>query len=157
VRFGILTAVTMKSTVFCDITPGNQLKVNRRFEGIYRPFLQGRRISRARNQTDYEALYPRSQYFSYPPLWEPQILYIFSILARTVGIPWARGSLAGWGTMLQVGRSRVQFPTRSLDFLISHDLCEISWFFRPLAPTLEQFLDHFTDGRTPWTGRKASA
>jgi hypothetical protein len=31
------------------------------------------------------------------------------------------------------------------------------YFFRPLAPTLErniisQFIDHFTDGRTPWTG-----
>jgi hypothetical protein len=28
----------------------------------------------------------------------------------------ARGSVVGWGTILQVGRSRVQFPMRSLDF-----------------------------------------
>jgi hypothetical protein len=30
----------------------------------------------------------------------------------------ARGSTADWGTMLQVGRSRVRFPMRSLDFPI---------------------------------------
>jgi hypothetical protein len=51
-------------------------------------------------------------------LW---LLYLFS------KFPWrnmclyvccrARGSLVGWGTMLQSGRSRVQFPMRSLDFL----------------------------------------
>jgi hypothetical protein len=28
------------------------------------------------------------------------------------------GSLVAWGIMLQAGRSRVRFPTRSLDFLI---------------------------------------
>jgi hypothetical protein len=31
----------------------------------------------------------------------------------------ARGSVVGWGTMLQTGRSRVRFPVRSLDFLIN--------------------------------------
>jgi hypothetical protein len=30
----------------------------------------------------------------------------------------ARGSKAGWGTMLQAGRSRLRFPMRSLDFSI---------------------------------------
>jgi hypothetical protein len=30
----------------------------------------------------------------------------------------ARGSIVGWGTMLQTGRSRVGFPMRSLDFSI---------------------------------------
>jgi hypothetical protein len=30
----------------------------------------------------------------------------------------ARGSVVGWGTMLQAGRSRVRFPMRSLDFSI---------------------------------------
>jgi hypothetical protein len=29
-----------------------------------------------------------------------------------------RGSVVGWDTMLQAGRSRVRFPIRSLDFLI---------------------------------------
>jgi hypothetical protein len=28
----------------------------------------------------------------------------------------ARGSVVGWGAMLQAGRSRVQVPLRSLDF-----------------------------------------
>jgi hypothetical protein len=31
-------------------------------------------------------------------------------------IPGARGSVVGWGIMLQAGRSRVRFPMRSLDF-----------------------------------------
>jgi hypothetical protein len=31
----------------------------------------------------------------------------------------ARGSVVGWGTMLQAGRSRVRFPMRSLDFFFS--------------------------------------
>jgi hypothetical protein len=39
----------MKSTIFWDITP---LKVNRRFGGINRLHLQGRRISRARNHRE---------------------------------------------------------------------------------------------------------
>jgi hypothetical protein len=30
----------------------------------------------------------------------------------------ARGSVVGWGTMLQAGRSRVRFPMRLLDFSI---------------------------------------
>jgi hypothetical protein len=35
----------MKSTIFCDITEFNPLKVNRRFGGAYHLHLQGRRIS----------------------------------------------------------------------------------------------------------------
>jgi hypothetical protein len=31
---------------------------------------------------------------------------------------WARGSVVGWGTMLQAGRSRVRFSMRSLPFSI---------------------------------------
>jgi hypothetical protein len=31
---------------------------------------------------------------------------------------WALGSVVGWGTMLQAGRSRVQISMRSLDFSI---------------------------------------
>jgi hypothetical protein len=50
VRFEVLTAVVMKSTIFWDITPCSPLKVNRRFGGMYRLHLQGRRISRGRNQ-----------------------------------------------------------------------------------------------------------
>jgi hypothetical protein len=50
--FVVLTAVVMKCTVFWDITPGSPMKANRRFGGIYRLHLQGRRISRARNQRE---------------------------------------------------------------------------------------------------------
>jgi hypothetical protein len=31
----------------------------------------------------------------------------------------ARGSVVGWGAMLQAGRSRVQVPMRSLDFFFN--------------------------------------
>jgi hypothetical protein len=44
--------VVMKSTIFWDITPCSLLKVNRRFGATYRFHLQGRRISRARNQRE---------------------------------------------------------------------------------------------------------
>jgi hypothetical protein len=40
----------MKSTIFWDITPYNPLKVNQRFGGTYRLYLQGRRRSRERSQ-----------------------------------------------------------------------------------------------------------
>jgi hypothetical protein len=46
----VLTGVVMKSTIFWDITLCSPLKVNRRFGRTYRLHLQGRRISRARNQ-----------------------------------------------------------------------------------------------------------
>jgi hypothetical protein len=52
VGFEVLTAVVMKNTIFMDITPCSPLKVNRRFGGTYRLHLQGRRISRARNQLE---------------------------------------------------------------------------------------------------------
>jgi hypothetical protein len=42
----------VKSTIFWDITPCSPLKVNRHFGGTYRLLLQGRRISRARNQRE---------------------------------------------------------------------------------------------------------
>jgi hypothetical protein len=45
IRFEVLTAVVMKRTdVFFDMTSCSPLKDNRRFGGIYRPHLQGRRI-----------------------------------------------------------------------------------------------------------------
>jgi hypothetical protein len=52
IGFEVLTAVIMKSTIFWDITPCSPLKVNRRFGGTYRLHLQGRKISRARNQRE---------------------------------------------------------------------------------------------------------
>jgi hypothetical protein len=50
--FEVLTAVVTKSSIFWDITPCSPLKVKRRFGGTYRIHLQGRRISRARNQNE---------------------------------------------------------------------------------------------------------
>jgi hypothetical protein len=43
-------AVVIKHTTFWDITTCSPLKVNQHFRGTYRLHLQGRRISRARNQ-----------------------------------------------------------------------------------------------------------
>jgi hypothetical protein len=34
---------------------------------------------------------------------------------------WARGSIDGWEAMLQNGKSRVQVPMKSLNFLILHN------------------------------------
>jgi hypothetical protein len=42
----------VKSTFFWDITPCSPFKVNRLFGGTYRLHLQGREISRARNQRE---------------------------------------------------------------------------------------------------------
>jgi hypothetical protein len=39
----------------------------------------------------------------------------------------SRGSVVGWGTMLQGGRSRVRFPMRSLDFSIDLILLAALW------------------------------
>jgi hypothetical protein len=52
VGFEVLTAVVMKSIIFWGITQCSLLKVIGRFGGTYRLHLQGRRISRARNQLE---------------------------------------------------------------------------------------------------------
>ena len=39
----------------------------------------------------------------------------------------ARGGTVGWGTVLQAGRSRVRFPTVSLEFLIDINLPAALW------------------------------
>jgi hypothetical protein len=48
-EFDVLTSVVMKRPIFWDITQCSPLKDSRRFEGTCRIFLQGRRISQARN------------------------------------------------------------------------------------------------------------
>jgi hypothetical protein len=48
----VLTVVVMKSFVFWDIMQCSPLKVNRGFGGICRLHLEGRRISRLRNQSE---------------------------------------------------------------------------------------------------------
>jgi hypothetical protein len=54
-RLEVLTPVVMKGSIFWDITPCSPLKINRCFWGTYSLHLQGRRISRARNQHDSRA------------------------------------------------------------------------------------------------------
>jgi hypothetical protein len=49
VGFEVLTALTMKSSVFWDITLTSPVKVNRRFRGTYRLSLRDRRVSQQRN------------------------------------------------------------------------------------------------------------
>jgi hypothetical protein len=54
------------------------------------------------------------------------LLYIFVFYMCALG---ARGSVVGWGTILQARRSRVCFPMRSLDFAIDliHPLALWLW------------------------------
>jgi hypothetical protein len=47
-----LNMSNMKSTIFWDITPRSPLSVNRRFGGTHHLHLHGRKISRARNQSE---------------------------------------------------------------------------------------------------------
>jgi hypothetical protein len=49
--FEVLKTVVMKSITFWDITPYGTLNVYRHFGGTFYLYLQGRRISRARNPT----------------------------------------------------------------------------------------------------------
>jgi hypothetical protein len=53
-----------------------------------------------------------------------RVMIVFFMCFHTLCITWcsergARGSVFGWGTMLQAGRTRVQFPMRSLDFFFN--------------------------------------
>jgi hypothetical protein len=57
VRFEILTAVVIKSSIFWDISSCSLLKVNRRFGGTCRLHLQGRRISQALLATCFILVY----------------------------------------------------------------------------------------------------
>jgi hypothetical protein len=56
VGFKVLTAVVMKSTISWDITSCSPSKFKRCFGGAYRLHLQGRKISRARNQLSFHLL-----------------------------------------------------------------------------------------------------
>jgi hypothetical protein len=75
VGFEALTAVVMKITIFWDITERSPLNVNRRFRGTYCLHHQGRRISRARSQSE-------SRYWS--------VYHMLSrwFLARLILRPW---------------------------------------------------------------------
>jgi hypothetical protein len=58
---------------------------------------------------------------SWPPVRTQVYLSTYSSVHTYLLIPWlcgAHGSVVGWGTMLEAGTLRVQFPMRSLDFSI---------------------------------------
>jgi hypothetical protein len=52
VQLEVLTAVVQKSSIFWNITPCSPQKFNRCFGGTYRLYLQGERISHARNNRE---------------------------------------------------------------------------------------------------------
>jgi hypothetical protein len=52
----VYAVVVTKSSVYFDITPCSLLKVNGRFGGTFCLYLQGRRISKVRNQHEAPAL-----------------------------------------------------------------------------------------------------
>jgi hypothetical protein len=52
IRFEVLTAVVMKSSIFWDITPCSPLNVNNCFGGTCRLNLQGRRKSQVKYQRE---------------------------------------------------------------------------------------------------------
>jgi hypothetical protein len=52
IKFDVLTAVVMKSSVFWDITPYSLLKINQHLRGICYLYLQGRRIRQARSHCE---------------------------------------------------------------------------------------------------------
>ena len=51
----------------------------------------------------------------------------FNKLMHLVDFIWVRGSAVGWGTALQAGRSRVQFPMLSLEFFIDMIFSAALW------------------------------
>jgi hypothetical protein len=49
----------------------------------------------------------------------------------------ARGSVVGWGTMLQAGRSRIRFPIRSLGFSFGRIIPAALWLWGSTPPLTE--------------------
>jgi hypothetical protein len=74
IKFQVFTAVLMKSITFWDIMLRSPLKVSQNFGAIYHLHLQGRKISRARNDVDFQQT--KRRYISQDST--PQACYIFS-------------------------------------------------------------------------------
>jgi hypothetical protein len=65
-------------------------------------------------------------------------------------LPWgARGGVVGWGTILQAGRSWVQFPMRSLDFFNLPNPSS-----RTVAPGVDSASDRNEYQEYSWGGRR---
>jgi hypothetical protein len=72
----------------------------------------------------------------------------------TVFLEEARGSAVGLGTMLQVGRSRVLFPMRSLHFSVDVILPATLLALRSTQPLTEMSTRNLPGGKG-WSVRKA--
>jgi hypothetical protein len=87
------------------------------------------------NQAHYEFTYSLQLLqiricFGIPPsisLSRWSVRFCLTILIGTHCILGPRGSVVGWGTTLQTGRSRVQFPMRSLEFSLELILPAALW------------------------------
>jgi hypothetical protein len=55
----------------------------------------------------------------------------------------ARGSSVGWGTALQVGRSKVRFPMVSLNFFIDIILPAALWPWGQLSLYRNEYQEYF--------------
>jgi hypothetical protein len=121
-------ALVIKNSVLWHIMPCSLLEVNWRVGGTCYLHLQGWIISISFNSRFWVTCHLHLQGRTQPRL------LAYTVAEHTVGrvkfekiklslfaIAWreARGSVVGWGTMLQAGRSRVRFPMRSLHPLIA--------------------------------------
>jgi hypothetical protein len=64
----------------------------------------------------------------------------------------ARGSVVGWGTILQVGRSRVRLPMRSLDFFNWPKLSSRTMALGSTQPLTEMSTRNLPGGKGPPAG-----
>jgi hypothetical protein len=114
----------LKITVFWCIMHCSLLQIYQRFGAMYCLQLQGRRVSQATGMkfclavtlltVRIETVNSSETSVNYwaTPCHVPEDSNFIFASVRTG----ARGSVVGWGTILQARRSRVRFPMRSLDF-----------------------------------------
>jgi hypothetical protein len=106
-------------------------------------YMEGNHIWKKKNKT-YQTLTPKirvitltdKSLFSY----QRSILYVQRHRRR------APGSVVGWGTILQVGRSQVRFPRRSLDFSIDLILPTVLWPLWSTQPVTEMSIRNLLGG-----------
>jgi hypothetical protein len=81
------------------------------------------------------------------PSHPPHPISLRSILILSTHLRRACGSVVGWGNMLQTGRSRVQFPRRSLDFLIWPKTSSRTMALRSTQSLTEMSIRHLPGGK----------
>jgi hypothetical protein len=83
-RFEVLTAVVMNSSIFWDVMLCSWLKVSRRFGGIYRLHLRGRRISRTRNQREASSKKPGGLFRHVPSKRQPAFNWLHGVISQEI-------------------------------------------------------------------------